>query len=72
MLATAAAPLSADAQSDAAPAAPESSAAVVLIGNQVLAATYVRTATEAIYGAVPRVFVKTAPGGTRTRPVRTH
>jgi hypothetical protein len=47
----------------------ESAAAVVLMGNHVLAAAYVRTATETIYGAVPRVFVKTL-GATRVRPVR--
>jgi hypothetical protein len=48
----------------------ESAVAIISGGGTVVHAAYVRTATEPLYGAVPRVFVKSVSGGPRTRAIR--
>ena len=47
-------------------------ASLVGLGNGTIIAAYDRVASEPAYGLVPRVFVKTTSGETRSRPVRTH
>ena len=45
-------------------------ASLLPLGKGLLVAAYERVASEPAYGSVPRVFLKTAAAGTRTRVIR--